>query len=192
MKSNEFLRPLFLQYLTPALLHHAVTLDQKVLGGLWTLDGYRQELERSSSALIGIIPQPEQDLDQPLLGLGCLWGIEDEAHITLLMVAPNYRRQGFGQLLLCGLLAIAHQRNLARATLEVRASNQIALSLYQKFGFQIAGCRKGYYHQTNEDALILWRGHLQTPAFQKTLQSWQHILQRQLKSKGWQASFIEI
>lgn len=180
-------KSLDLRLLDAALLPAAVELDQRALGGIWTLNGYRQELERSSSALIGLVKNRVQDID--LLGMGCLWGIEDEAHIILLAVDPAYQRQGLGQMLLWGLLAIASQRHLTRATLEVRASNQAALSLYQKFGFQIAGQRKGYYVETGEDALILWLGKMQTPAFQQNLRNQQCDIKTRLEAYGFSPSF---
>ena len=40
-------------------------------------------------------------------------------------------------------------------TLEVRASNASARSLYEKLGFEQIGCRKNYYRNPKEDALIL-------------------------------------
>ena len=40
-------------------------------------------------------------------------------------------------------------------TLEVRASNAPAISLYQKMGFVQVGRRPNYYHNPKEDALIL-------------------------------------
>jgi ribosomal-protein-alanine N-acetyltransferase len=42
-------------------------------------------------------------------------------------------------------------------TLEVRTSNRPAIQLYERFGFQPAGRRHGYYHDNREDALIMWR-----------------------------------
>jgi [ribosomal protein S18]-alanine N-acetyltransferase len=179
-----------LQYLDSTLLPAAVALDQWALGGLWSLNGYSQELERPSSALVGLVRRQPDGADN-LLGMGCLWGIEDEAHIILLAVDPDYRRQGLGQMMLWGMLAIATQRQLTRATLEVRASNQAAHALYQKFGFQTAGRRKGYYAETNEDALILWRGKMQTPAFQQKLQDWQYVIEQRIKACGFNPS-VEI
>ena len=41
-------------------------------------------------------------------------------------------------------------------TLEVRVSNTPAIKLYEKYGFQSLGTRKGYYQDNNEDALIMW------------------------------------
>ena len=45
----------------------------------------------------------------------------------------------------------------SRATLEVRRSNDPARMLYERFGFSVAGVRRGYYSNPVEDALVLWR-----------------------------------
>lgn len=140
----------------------AVALDRLCLGGLWTEEGYQREVDSPNSDLWGIT-----DPDVPgLLALGCLWSILDEAHITLLLVHPEHRRQGLASQLLGALLQSARQRGLAWATLEVGVTNTAALTLYQKFGFQTIGTRKGYYQQTGEDALILWRKGLQAEDFE--------------------------
>lgn len=96
---------------------------------------------------------PQADI--ALLGVGCLWAILEEAHITTLAVEPLYQGRKLGSLLLAHLLQAASLRGLTRATLEVRASNQKALRLYQTFGFKAAGVRKRYYAD-GEDACILW------------------------------------
>jgi ribosomal-protein-alanine N-acetyltransferase len=87
--------------------------------------------------------------------------------------------------MLCALLDRARHRDMARATLEVRASNQSAISLYQKLGFQVAGRRKRYYTDTGEDALILWRGGLQSNEFATLLATrWAEIRHR-LTEQHW-------
>lgn len=92
--------------------------------------------------------------------MGCLWAILEEAHIVTLAVDPHYQGRKLGQLLLTQLLLCGHRRGLTRATLEVRASNQKALKLYEKFDFKEAGIRKRYYAD-GENARILWRSGLQ-------------------------------
>lgn len=180
-----------LQPLTEPLLEAAVELDRLCLGQLWTLDGYRRELDSPNSDLLVwitsssasqtsllSIPHPQIKLSDELpvlIGLGCSWAIVDEAHITLLAIHPQYRRLGLAKGLLWGLLYCGLQRQLKWATLEVRASNQAALSLYQKFGFQEAGRRRRYYQDNGEDALILWRGGLQHPEFEQELNQWKVI-----------------
>jgi ribosomal-protein-alanine N-acetyltransferase len=105
-----------------------------------------------------------------LIGLGCLWAVLEEAHIIMLAVRPQFQGRGFGQALLWALLKSACDRQLERATLEVQASNLAAVSLYKKFGFKEAGRRKGYYEETGEDALVMWRSGLEKPEFQQYLE----------------------
>jgi ribosomal-protein-alanine N-acetyltransferase len=193
-----------LKPLTAEQLPAVVELDQLCFGGIWTLEGYQRELVSPNSDLLvlnmtSIDSGSESDLgdrqlktpeksDNPkfLIGLGCSWAILEEAHITLLAVHPNYRREGLGLLLLITLLQLSQRRQLERATLEVRASNHAACSLYQKLGFQEAGRRRRYYKDSDEDALILWRSGLQTPEFTKILEDCHKSVGNRLMTKGWQ------
>jgi len=104
-----------------------------------------------------------------LIGIGCLWAILEEAHITMLAIHPQFQRQGLGQALLWALLKSACDRQLERSTLEVRDSNLAAVCLYKKFGFKEAGRRKRYYQDTGEDALVMWHNSLAKPEFQQYL-----------------------
>ncbi len=161
-----------LQEMTPALLPAVLELDQICFGGLWTKEGYQRELDSPNSDLLVLT-------SQDLIGMGCYWAILDEAHITIVGIHPEYRQQGFGQLMVLALLQRARQREMARATLEVRISNESAINLYQKLGFKVAGQRKRYYVDTGEDALILWLGELQTALFSKRLgDSWREVCDR--------------
>lgn len=123
-----------------------------------------------------------------LIGLGCFWSILDEAHITLLAIHPAYQGKGLGQIMLTSLMKVAQKRKMERATLEVRASNQAAQSLYKKLGFKEAGRRRRYYQDTQEDALILWCPGLQTPEFTKTLENSYQSIGDRLSTLGWQLS----
>jgi [ribosomal protein S18]-alanine N-acetyltransferase len=143
-----------------------IILDRLCFGGLWSIDSYRRELTNDNSHFLGVAIdkslEPETD---GIIGFGCFWAILDEAHITLLGIHPQYQRQGLGKLLLTALLDKARSIDMARATLEVRASNQGAIQLYEQFGFQTVGRRKKYYQDTGEDGIIMWRGGLQHPNF---------------------------
>ncbi|MEB3163975.1 MAG: GNAT family N-acetyltransferase [Prochlorothrix sp.] len=150
--------------LNESLLPAAVDLDRRCLGGLWSIESYRQELERPQSILLGLLPATAQPTPSfPLGGTACLWSVVDEAHVNLLAIAPELQGRGWGQVLLSALLIAACDRQLEWATLEVSTTNLPALRLYQKFGFEQLGIRKGYYHKTGADAAILWLKHLQDP-----------------------------
>ncbi|MEB3355777.1 MAG: ribosomal protein S18-alanine N-acetyltransferase [Synechococcales bacterium] len=185
--------------LTTEDLPAIVDLDQHCFGGLWTQDGYQRELDSPASDLIGLWGQPARPaLSQvssplttnfeptPLLGIGCLWAILEEAHITILAVHPHYRRQGLGRFLLGALLSRAQRRGLEWATLEVRPSNLAARHLYQSVGFTEVGRRRHYYQDSGEDAIILWRQGLQTPEFQQQFQGWHQQSCDRLRQAGWQ------
>jgi [ribosomal protein S18]-alanine N-acetyltransferase len=168
-----------IQPLTSDDLNAVLELDKACFGGLWTLEGYQRELDSPNSDLLGLF-SPISSLS--LLGMGCFWSILEEAHITILAVHPQYHCQGLGQALLYSLLKTASDRGLERATLEVRASNSAAISLYQKFGFKTAGRRRRYYKDNDEDALILWLGDLHQPHFQAQLRSWQTMVSDRLSN----------
>jgi ribosomal-protein-alanine N-acetyltransferase len=158
-------------------------LDQACFGGLWTMDGYQRELNSPNSELLGLFSPV---YGSKLLGMGCFWAILEEAHITILAIHPQYHRQGLGQALLYSLLQTARDRGLERATLEVRASNLAAISLYEKFGFKIAGRRRGYYQDNGEDALVLWLSDLQSRQFAETLENWHTTVVYGLRKSFWQ------
>jgi [ribosomal protein S18]-alanine N-acetyltransferase len=181
-KIKVILSNLKLKTLTSQDLTAILELDQACFGGLWTMEGYQRELDSPNSDLLGLF-SPHSTIK--LLGMGCFWSILEEAHITIVAVHPQYHRQGLGQALLYFLLKTAGDRGLERATLEVRASNLAAISLYQKFGFQTAGRRRGYYQDNGEDALILWLPDLQYPQFQKKLQHWERLILDDLANSHW-------
>ena len=164
-------------------LTQLVELDRLCLGGLWTKTGYQRELDSPNSSLSILSVEFGS-----IIGCSCFWTILKEAHITLLMIHPDHQRQGLGQLLLCNLLKESVNWNLERATLEVRVSNQSALAVYQKFGFQQVGRRKGYYQETGEDALILWRGDLARPQFQEDLSRRWLAINDRLSQYNWKLS----
>ncbi|QSJ17619.1 ribosomal protein S18-alanine N-acetyltransferase [Nostoc sp. UHCC 0702] len=172
-----------LQSLTSEDVNAILELDKACFGGLWSLEGYQRELESPNSDLLGLFSSVS---GTKLLGMGCFWSILEEAHITILAIHPQYHRQGLGQALLYSLLKTACDRGLERATLEVRVSNLAAISLYQKFGFQTAGRRRGYYQDNGEDALILWLSGLQQPQFQQTLPDWHTLVSEHLSKSFWQ------
>lgn len=89
-----------------------------------------------------------------------MWVILEEAHITNVAVHPEHRRQGIGEKLMTYCFDQARKMGATRMTLEVRVSNITAQNLYRKLGFEAKGIRKGYYSDTNEDAIIMWKYNL--------------------------------
>ena len=78
---------------------------------------------------------------------------------TNVAVAPVERCHGVGGMLLTELLKIAENKGVARIVLEVRASNDSAIRLYERNGFVQCGMRKGFYEFPKEDAYVMVHGH---------------------------------
>ena len=78
-----------------------------------------------------------------------------EADMMNLAVAPHSRRRGIGRCLVEALIQILVDKGTYSLSLEVRASNQPAISLYTSMGFLQVGRRPNYYTAPKEDALIL-------------------------------------
>ncbi|MDP9133391.1 MAG: ribosomal protein S18-alanine N-acetyltransferase [Actinomycetota bacterium] len=77
-------------------------------------------------------------------------------HVMNIAVDDRLLRQGIASDLLDRLFVQADAPG-EEYTLEVRPSNEPAIGLYERFGFEAAGKRRGYYHDNREDALIMWR-----------------------------------
>ena len=81
--------------------------------------------------------------------------VMDETDMMNVAVHPDFRRQGIAEALVNGLVKQLKDMGSHCLTLEVRASNVPAISLYEKLGFTEIGRRKNYYRNPREDALIL-------------------------------------
>ncbi len=55
------------------------------------------------------------------------------------------------------MLQFTNEQGIYHKTLEMRPSNDAAIKLYEKLGFEVEGRRKNYYANNGEDALIMWR-----------------------------------
>jgi len=95
-------------------------------------------------------------VDGKLTAYAGTWNIIDETHITTIAVKPDYMRRHIGEALMIKILEDCYSSKIKYLTLEVRESNIPAIKLYEKYGFQSLGTRKGYYQDNNENALIMW------------------------------------
>ena len=119
----------------------------------WTKAMYVAELEHRDVSRILLA----RDTHGTTIGFCSFWRVLDELHINNLAVLPAYRRSQIGTALLRRVLGDGAELGASRATLEVRRSDDPARMLYEKFGFSVAGVRRGYYSNPVEDALVLWR-----------------------------------
>ena len=79
----------------------------------------------------------------------------DETDMMNIAVHPDYRNRGVATALIVELTQQLRMRGSKGLMLEVRESNSAAISLYDKHGFLQVGCRRNYYRNPRENALIL-------------------------------------
>ena len=118
----------------------------------WNRSAFVHELHNPHSRFL-VVEQPKET-PPPIVGYLCSWFIIDEVHILNLAVHPDYRGHGLAQMLLGQTLTQACQAGACSANLEVRQSNQAAIAVYRKFGFETVTVRPKYY-ENREDGLLM-------------------------------------
>lgn len=127
---------------------HAIDISSFTLP--WPERSFRFEVTDNPAARCWV-----SEMDGRVVGMLVLWMIVDEAHIASLATHPEFRRQGIAKQLLVEALDNAYAEGARTAFLEVRASNEAARRMYQKFGFEEVGRRERYYKDNNEDAILM-------------------------------------
>ena len=118
----------------------------------WSRNMLAEELDNLLSAFLVAL-----DDNDKVVGYAGVQVILDEGYITNVAVFPEYRRLGVAAKIIDVYMNFAAANDLAFLTLEVRPSNEAAIALYRRFGFEEVGRRKNYYDLPKEDALILTR-----------------------------------
>lgn len=112
-------------------------------------------------------------LGKELVGYAGAWIVPDpdgdQAHVTNIVVAPDFRRRGYAMRLMLRLADEIIERGCVAWTLEVRASATGAQAMYRSLGFGPAGVRKRYY-DNSEDAIVMWCHDIHTADYATRLE----------------------
>ena len=84
---------------------------------------------------------------EEIVGFIGLMEVAGEGDITNVAVLPSHRKRGIGDQLVSSMIALAKEREISKIMLEVRASNEAAIHLYEKYGFEFLCIRKNYYQK---------------------------------------------
>ena len=132
-------------------LNRVAELEYQCFSDPWSRDSFLAELSNPVAQYLLLVKKDR------IYGYCGIWKVVDEGHITNLCIDPREQDKGLGQFMMEQVFKSAKIDNICRLTLEVRVSNEKAIFMYEKLGFESAGLRKGYYEDTGEDACIMWR-----------------------------------
>ena len=130
-------------------LPQVIATERRAFPTPWSLGMFVLELSKPSGICLAAIR------DGRIVGYLICARYADVWHLMNIAVDPPARGQGVATALLEEMVQRAGLD--ASYTLEVRPSNATAIALYERFGFRSAGTRRRYYHDTGEDAVIMWR-----------------------------------
>ena len=138
-----------LQRMTEAHVSQIAELEKLCFSAPWSRNSVASELNNPLSLWL---VATDGDTVAGYIGSQSVMG---EADMMNVAVHPDYRRKGIGKQLVEALVASLKDNGVYSLTLEVRASNEPAISLYDQLGFTQVGRRPNYYRDPREDALIL-------------------------------------
>jgi ribosomal-protein-alanine N-acetyltransferase len=174
---------LHLRYMHMSDVPEVGMIDRLSFDLAWSIRTYEMEISQSDQSYMVVLEQ-DQPLALPLwrrwwkrpawrgqdantgqiIGFGGLWKIHDEAHISTIAVHPACRGQGYGEILLAGMVGRGMALGAHYNALEVRVSNLRAQSLYRKYEFQVKEVKPRYYRNNDEDAYDM-RADYHAPGF---------------------------
>jgi [ribosomal protein S18]-alanine N-acetyltransferase len=134
-------------------LPDVIAIERTSFPAPWSLAMFVLELSKPSSICVAAIR------DEEIIGYLICSRYHTVWHLMNIAVRGDQRRQGVASALIEHMIEEAGDHD--RYTLEVRVSNAEAITMYESFGFRTAGMRRRYYHDNNEDALIMWRTEAQ-------------------------------
>ena len=158
--------PLEIRRLSYADLPQVIAIERRAFPTPWSLAMFVLELSKPSGICLAALREGR------MVGYLICSRYDTVWHLMNVAVDDRLWRQGIATALLDRLFEEADQPG-EQYTLEVRMSNAAAMGLYERYGFRNAGVRRGYYHDNQEDARIMWRvveggadGHEWVPAEQ--------------------------
>ena len=124
------------------------TLEKECFSEPWSENALFESLKAGTKFIIAA-------KDEKVLGYVGISMILDEGYITNVAVTASSRKKGVASLLMATLISMGKKNALSFISLEVRASNNAAISLYTKYGFKKEGERRNFYRDPTENAIIM-------------------------------------
>lgn len=137
--------------MTDKELDEVVAAEKEVYPFPWTRGNFADALQAGYSAWV------LRNASGRIAAYSVMMMALDEAHLLNLSVARHAQRSGLGWRTLDWMADVARGYGGRTMLLEVRPSNEAAIRLYQRYGFERIGVRRGYYPTEGgrEDAIVM-------------------------------------
>ncbi len=150
---------MLIRRMTPKDIETVVAVEEQCFSQPWSEKSFQDSIGREDTVFLvceeEIFCNTTHENQSLIVGYIGMYISFDEANITNVAVSPAYRKKGYGE----GLVKEAKRRAIGLKVdnifLEVRVSNEPAISLYKKLGFEELGIRKNFYEHPVEDAFVM-------------------------------------
>ena len=143
-----------LEAITPQDLDKILSIDRKAFKRPWHRKSFLEELVCENAYSYAVRSQ-RVDQRSEIIAYVFLRVLVTEMHILRIAVATEFQAMGVATWLLQQCFSLAKHKKVYSVYIEVRPSNETAIALYRKSGFQLLGRRPAYYPETGEDALVM-------------------------------------
>lgn len=123
----------------------------------WAEADFRHDLETNPRAVYILLEDQTDPLSSPLIGMITGRARSNSAHISHLIIHPDFQDAKLGSYLLELWIKGMEFLKIPTITLEVRESNMVAQHVYKKHGFVVTSSKANYYRSNNETALNMKR-----------------------------------
>lgn len=138
-----------LREMTVEDLDQVMEIEQDLFHVPWTREGYFTFLTRNDAMFLVVEEKGR------ILGYCGLLMVLDEGDVTNVAVRRDRQKEGIGNFLMESLIRLADGLGVRIIHLEVRESNERAIRLYERIGFEKDGIRKNYYENPVENAILM-------------------------------------
>ena len=131
-------------------LDEIVSIESSLYKDVWNKEAYLRDLENEIAFNYVL------EHDGVILGYYGFWLMFDNIDITKVSIRKELQGKGLSKILMEDMFNRISNSDVVTATLEVRVSNKVAISLYEKYGFKKISVREKYYENI-EDAYVMQR-----------------------------------
>jgi len=135
-----------------------VEIENQCFSQPWSEKSFQDSLTREDTIFFVCVEDDlagEEEVMSRVTGYIGLYLSFEEASVTNVAVSPSFRKKGYGEALVTAAKEAVREAGTECIFLEVRQSNEPAISLYKKLGFEELGIRKKFYEHPVEDAIIM-------------------------------------